>query len=78
MHPVLAPMSLGCDDAFDLYAEKPIPNGQWSASTRAQPYADWREGAAADRCGPWQPRRYDYEYRRNGTMNRPSLTPMVR
>ena len=25
------------EDVLDLYAEKPDPNGQWSASTRAQP-----------------------------------------
>ena len=48
--------------------KRPIPSGRWSASTRARSSSSAR-CASRSRPKPGQLERYDYEYRRNGTVN---------
>jgi hypothetical protein len=56
------------ENVLDLYAEAPILAGRWSTSTRApvQLIGRLRQPMPAE---PGQFERYDYEYRRNGTVN---------
>ena len=56
------------EDALDLYAEKPDPKRPVVCfdESPTQLIGEVRQPIAA---APGQPRRYDYEYRRNGTMN---------
>jgi transposase len=46
--------------------KRPIPSGRWSASTRARLIGEVRQSIRAE---PGQLERYDYECRRNGTIN---------
>jgi DDE superfamily endonuclease len=59
--------SMRMEDVLDLRAEAPDPN-QWCASTRARSslIGEVRQPIPA---GPGQLEPYDYEYRRNGTVN---------
>ena len=56
------------EDVLDLYAEKPDPKRPVVCfdESPTQLIGEVRQPIAA---APGQPRRYDYEYRRNGTMN---------
>ena len=57
------------EDVLDLYAEQLDPrSGPWSASTKAPPslIGEARQPIPA---APGRLERFDYEYRRNGTVN---------
>jgi len=78
----MANMSPAWKTCSNLYAEAPDSDGRWSASTRARSSSS--AGAPADPGRAGQLERYDYEYRRNGTVNlfvcrrRPSALAQVK